>query len=77
MRRSDLEGGLGRRRAAPPLPLFVDFQHPKGVARPPSGPGWLHEIKYDGYRVQLRVLDGRAWLHTRGARNGRGEARAA
>jgi bifunctional non-homologous end joining protein LigD len=19
--------------------------------RPPSGPGWLHEIKFDGYRV--------------------------
>ena len=21
---------------------------------PPSGPGWLHEIKFDGYRVIAR-----------------------
>jgi ATP-dependent DNA ligase len=21
----------------------------------PSGPQWIHEIKYDGYRVQLRI----------------------
>jgi hypothetical protein len=22
--------------------------------RPPSGPGWVHEIKYDGFRMMVR-----------------------
>ena len=29
------------------------------------GDGWCHEIKFDGYRVQLRVEDGKATLKTR------------
>ena len=33
--------------------------------RPPRGDGWCHEIKFDGYRVQLRVEDGEAALKTR------------
>jgi ATP-dependent DNA ligase len=24
------------------------------VARPPSGPLWVHEIKHDGYRLMVR-----------------------
>ena len=35
------------------------------VDRPPAGEGWCHEIKFDGYRVQLRVEDGEATLKTR------------
>ena len=31
----------------------------------PSGADWLHEIKYDGYRVQLRIADGRVTVRTR------------
>jgi ATP-dependent DNA ligase len=31
-----------------PMPGFVEFLHPKVVAEPPSGPAWLHEIKFDG-----------------------------
>jgi len=27
------------------------------VAKPPSGPGWIHEPKLDGYRIQI-VKDG-------------------
>ena len=33
--------------------------------RPPSTAGWLHEIKFDGYRIQMRVLDGEVTLKTR------------
>jgi bifunctional non-homologous end joining protein LigD len=47
------------------MPGFVPFQHAKLVDEPPSGAAWLHEIKFDGYRVQLRVEHGRARLHTR------------
>jgi ATP-dependent DNA ligase len=27
---------------------------PSPAERPPSGPGWLHEIKHDGYRLMAR-----------------------
>lgn len=35
------------------------------VATPPSGEEWLHEIKYDGYRIGARVRKGRVSLYTR------------
>ena len=47
------------------LPEFIEPQLCKSLDRPPAGPGWAHEIKFDGYRVQLRVEDGRATLRTR------------
>ena len=27
---------------------------PTMAAKPPSGPGWIHEIKHDGYRMMIR-----------------------
>ena len=30
-----------------------------------AAPGWGHEIKFDGYRMQMRVVDGKAALRTR------------
>lgn len=47
------------------LPGFVPPQLAKPVDHPPLGPGWAHEIKFDGYRLQLRVEHGRATLKTR------------
>jgi hypothetical protein len=29
-----------------------------------SGPGWAHELKHDGYRLQIHVRDGRVRLYT-------------
>ena len=54
-------------KAAPSseLPNFIAPQLCQAVARPPSGSGWLHEIKLDGYRVQLRVQGDQATLRTR------------
>lgn len=46
-------------------PEFIPPQLCKLVDRPPAGEQWLHEIKFDGYRLQLRVADGRATLKTR------------
>ena len=56
-----------RRPAARPaaMPDFVAPQLCALVERPPAGDGWCHEIKFDGYRVQLRVEDGEAALKTR------------
>jgi len=47
------------------IPDFVAPQLCTSVERPPAGDGWCHEIKFDGYRVQLRVEDGKATLKTR------------
>lgn len=49
-------------------PDFIPFQHPKLVAEPPHGPAWVHELKLDGDRFQLRVSAGRAtWRSRSGA----------
>ncbi|MGL3107438.1 DNA ligase D [Bradyrhizobium sp. BR 1432] len=47
------------------IPDFVAPQLCTLVERPPADQGWCHEIKFDGYRVQLRVEDGEATLKTR------------
>jgi bifunctional non-homologous end joining protein LigD len=47
------------------MPGFVAPQLCTSVERPPRGEGWGHEIKFDGYRVQMRVEDGEASLKTR------------
>jgi bifunctional non-homologous end joining protein LigD len=47
------------------LPGFIAPQLAKLVDAPPPGAGWAHEIKFDGYRLQLRVEDGAATLKTR------------
>jgi bifunctional non-homologous end joining protein LigD len=46
-------------------PRFIEPQLCKSVERPPVGAGWAHEIKFDGYRVQLRVEAGKAAIRTR------------
>jgi bifunctional non-homologous end joining protein LigD len=52
-------------KAVAAMPDFVAPQLCTLVERPPAGAGWCHEIKFDGYRVQLRVKGGEATLKTR------------
>ncbi|MBW4050240.1 MAG: DNA ligase D, partial [Proteobacteria bacterium] len=47
------------------MPEFIDPALCRLLPRPPEGAGWAHEIKLDGYRLQLRVEGGRAVLLTR------------
>ena len=47
------------------MPAFVAPQLCETAARPPAGEEWVHEIKFDGYRMQLRAEDGEATLSTR------------
>jgi bifunctional non-homologous end joining protein LigD len=37
---------------------------PVRAAQAPSAEGWLHEIKHDGYRLQIHVNSGRVRLYT-------------
>jgi bifunctional non-homologous end joining protein LigD len=47
------------------LPDFVEPQLCRLVDQPPSGGNWVHEVKFDGYRMQMRVEKGKAVLRTR------------
>ena len=47
------------------IPPFIAPQLCKSISRPPSGENWVHEIKLDGYRMQLRVEDGQGTMRTR------------
>ena len=65
-----IAAGHGRRQAAKPLlvksiPRFVEPQLCLLVDRPPAEAGWGHEVKFDGYRAQLRVSGGAATVSTR------------
>jgi bifunctional non-homologous end joining protein LigD len=46
-------------------PEFVEPQLCTSADKPPSAKGWLHEIKFDGYRVQMRITGGEVTLRTR------------
>jgi bifunctional non-homologous end joining protein LigD len=47
------------------MPDFVPPQLCAPVDTPPGGDGWVHEIKFDGYRMQLRIEDGDVTVKTR------------
>jgi ATP-dependent DNA ligase len=36
---------------------FIHPCQPIVAAQPPSGPGWAHELKHDGYRLQVHVRE--------------------
>lgn len=53
----------GSRKAA--MPGFIEPQLATLRAEAPSGARWIHEIKFDGYRLQAHVSEGKARLLTR------------
>ena len=53
-----------RSRRTPPAG-FIQPCQPTLVAYPPAGPGWLHEVKHDGYRLIARKDAGRVVLWSR------------
>ncbi len=55
----------GRSGANTPLPAFREPQLCTLVDSVPAGTGWLHEVKYDGYRALVAIGDGKAKVHTR------------
>ncbi|HEY7141860.1 MAG TPA: DNA ligase D, partial [Methylomirabilota bacterium] len=57
-------GSIPGARAAR-LPGFVAPQLATLVTAPPAGDAWLHEMKFDGYRILCRIDKGRATLWSR------------
>ncbi|MDD2861365.1 MAG: DNA polymerase ligase N-terminal domain-containing protein, partial [Acidiphilium sp.] len=51
--------------AASTLPAFIEPMLATLAAKPPAARGWIHEIKFDGYRLQARIAAGRVTLLTR------------
>ena len=47
------------------LPDFVEPTLATLATKPPTGERWIHEIKFDGYRLQARIEAGRVKLLTR------------
>jgi DNA ligase D-like protein (predicted ligase) len=47
------------------MPAFIPPQVPVLSAEPPTGGGWIHEIKHDGFRTLLRVDRGKAHAFSR------------
>ncbi|MGH6781123.1 MAG: non-homologous end-joining DNA ligase, partial [Sphingomonadaceae bacterium] len=70
--RSMAEIAVGKRRKAKAsvpkpakLPAFRPVQLATPVDHVPTGDRWLHELKYDGYRLLLAVGGGRTRAYTR------------
>jgi DNA ligase D-like protein (predicted ligase) len=49
----------------PGLPRFIEPQLCKLVETAPSGEQWVHEVKFDGYRMAARIDRGKVQLLTR------------
>ena len=49
------------------LPAFLEPSLPQVTDSAPRGPKWVHEIKYDGYRIQARIDGSEVKLLTRSA----------
>jgi bifunctional non-homologous end joining protein LigD len=47
------------------MPGFVPPQLASLGSKPPAGDNWLHEIKYNGYRLQIHLDKGRVTIRTR------------
>ncbi|MDQ8754929.1 DNA ligase D [Sphingosinicella sp. LHD-64] len=58
-------GDPGLRRGDGRLPKFRPIQKATLVDHVPTGAGWLHEMKYDGYRCLLAVARDKVRIYTR------------
>jgi bifunctional non-homologous end joining protein LigD len=48
-----------------PYPGFIEPALATSVEKVPSGERWLHEIKFDGYRVQVHLVNEAVKVFTR------------
>jgi bifunctional non-homologous end joining protein LigD len=56
--------------AKAPIPDFIEPALATSIERVPSGDRWVHEIKFDGYGVQVHLKDANVKVFTRTATTG-------
>jgi bifunctional non-homologous end joining protein LigD len=67
--RGGQKGGRAKRKASKAPPAFEEPQLATLVDEVPGGNSWIHEYKYDGYRLLLAVGDGVATAWTRNGKD--------
>lgn len=63
MPKTDLTKVMGARKAA--FPSFIQPQLATLMKEPPSDDGWLHELKFDGYRMLCHWNEGKVHFWSR------------
>jgi bifunctional non-homologous end joining protein LigD len=58
-----------------PLGGSIQLEIPTSVPEPPAGAGWIHEIKYDGYRTLIVIDQGKVRAYSRPGRDWTGPYR--
>jgi bifunctional non-homologous end joining protein LigD len=54
------------------MPRFIPPCLPTMKREPPRGKGWLHEVKFDGWRLQLHKDPHDVWVYSKGGHDFRG-----
>ncbi|MFL6736202.1 MAG: DNA ligase D [Sphingomonas sp.] len=67
--RGGQKGGRGKKKSSKAPPPFQEPQLATLVDDVPPGDSWIHEYKYDGYRLLLAVGDGLATAWTRNGKD--------
>ena len=67
--RAGQRGGRAKRKASKAPPAFKEPQLATLVDEVPTGNNWIHEYKYDGYRLLLATGDGVATAWTRNGKD--------
>ena len=67
--RDGQKGGRGKKKSSKAPPPFQEPQLATLVDEVPPGDSWVHEFKYDGYRLLLAVGDGVATAWTRNGKD--------
>src|SRR5689334_17849053 len=67
--RGGQKGGRGKKASSKAPPPFQEPQLATLVDEVPAGNSWIHEIKYDGYRLLLAVGEGVATAWTRNGKD--------
>ena len=52
-----------------PRIAFIPIASPKLRPAPPTGPEWLHEVKFDGFRIQLHKVGDEVRLFSRNGKD--------
>ena len=52
-----------------PRIAFIPIASPRLVKEPPTGPDWLHEVKFDGFRIQIHKASDEVRLFSRNGKD--------